>query len=199
MSCFPEESTIWLEPIELKYLREKTVWRILDKILNGRGGGEYLEAKSGYLKGEIIGRSSYYVRTDKERNLTIVEACVCASGNFDPRKEFQYCNEALARAKRELEWWYNRKKREDLDSELRELVEKGIKVWEEKKEKAMNWYQEVENYISDLNDLLYRTRRTLEKLKEIDNEIDRGSFKSLIEYVGEDYVKERLKEIFLKK
>jgi hypothetical protein len=199
MSYFPEVSTIWLGPIELKYLSKETVERILYKMLGqGYSTIEELIAKSGYWSGKKIGQADYYVKKDKKRNLTIVEARVNTGWDYDPVKELRYCKGRLAEIDEELKWFYNYTKREDLDSESREWAERMIKSWEEEKEKVMKWYWQLDDYISELNNLLFRTQRRLEELKEIDDEIGKGSFKKLIEYVGEDYVRERLKEIFLK-
>jgi hypothetical protein len=200
MSYFPEVSTIRLGPIELKYLSEETVERILYKMLGqGYSTIEELIAKSGYWSGKTIGRAYYYVEKDKKRNLTIVEARVATVGDYDPVEELRYCKRKLAEIDEELEWFYNYIKREDLDSESREWAERMIKSWEEDREKVMKWYWQLDDYISELNNLLSRTQRRLEELKKIDDEIGKGSFKKLIEYVGEDYVRERLREIFLNK
>jgi hypothetical protein len=199
MSYFPKEKTIWLGPVELKYLREETIKKILDKMLAGSYFlGENLIANSGYWRGKVIGYSYYYIERDKKRNLTKVEAEVSTSESYDPIKELRYCEGDLAEIDNNLEWFYNYRKKEDLSSESREWADEMIEIWRKKKEKVMEWYWQLDNYISELNYLLNRTQRRLEKLKEIDDEVGRGSFKTLIEYVGEEYVRERLKEIFVK-
>jgi hypothetical protein len=197
MSSFPETDYISLTPVELKYLSEYTVQKILRKML-GDYFYEKLIAKSGAWEGKLIGKAWYYIEKDKRKNVTKVWAIVSAGPTYNPVKELSYCKGRLYEIDKKLEWFYDYRRREGLDSESREWVERMIKLWEEKKEKAINWYLQLDNYISELNYLLNRTKHRLEKLKEIDDEIGRGSFRTLIEYVGEDYVRERLKEIFLK-